>query len=148
MFSFSEANIIGAFDIGVTPKSAKFNKVEFTFNNIATNFNDDIKVVDNSSFKTEDNNTTLLAKQDTTLISDATIAGNIATWIMNSSRTQTTISFTAAHTAIDVQAGDIIDVTHPVVGYTNKKFRVQEIILTEDNTIKILAQEYTSSIQI
>ena len=148
VFSFSEANIIGAFDIGVTPKSAKFNKVEFTFNNIATNFNDDLKVVDNSSFKTEDNGTTLLAQQDTTLVSDATIAGNLATWIMNNSRNQTTISFEAAHTAVDVQAGDVIDVTHPVVGYTNKKFRVQEIVLTEEDSIKILAQEYTSSIQI
>jgi len=148
VFSFSEENIIGSFDIGVTPKSSKFNKVEYTFNNVATNFNDDIKIVNNSSYKTEDNNTELLAKVETTLVSDATIVGNLATWTMNNSRNQTTISFTAAHTAIDVQAGDIVDVTHPVVGYTNKKFRVQEIVLTEDNTIKILAQEYTSSIQI
>ena len=140
-FSFSEENIIGGFDIGVTPKSAKFNKVELTFNNIQTNFNDDLKVVSNATYKTEDNGTELLAKLDTTLVSDATIAGNLATWTMNNSRNQTTISFEAAHTAIDVEAGDIVDVTHPVVGYTAKKFRVQEITLTAEDTIKILAQE-------
>lgn len=148
VFSFSEDNIIGAFDIAVPPKTAKFNKVEMTFNNIATKFNDDLKIVDNSSYLTEDNNTVLLGKQDLTLCSDATIAGNLATWMMNNSRNQTTIVFECSHQAIDVEAGQIIDITHPVVGYSAKLFRVQEIILTENNTIKITAEEYTSSIQI
>ena len=148
VFAFNTDNIIGGFDIAVPPKTAKFNKVEMTFNNIATKFNDDLKIVDNSSYLTEDNNTVLLGKQDLTLCSDATIAGNIATWMMNNSRYQTTIAFECSHQAIDVQAGDIVDITHTLVGYSAKKFRVQEIVLTQDNTIKITAQEYTSSIQI
>ena len=147
-FTFTEENIIGEIDIAMPPKTSMFNKVEFTFNNIATYFNDDIKIVNNSSYLTEDNGTELLGKQDLTLVSDATIAGNLATWMMDNSRKQLTISFTAAHTAIDVEAGDIVGITHPVIGFTNKQFRVLEIILTQENTIEITAQEYTSSIQI
>ena len=148
VFSFNTGNIIGAFDIAVPPKTAKFNKVEMTFNNIATKFNDDIKIVNNATYLSEDNATVLLGKQDLTLVSGAVQAENIATWMMNNSRYQTTISFECTHTAIDVEAGDIIDITHAVVGYSAKKFRVQEIVLTQDDTIKITAQEYTSSIQI
>ena len=147
-FSFNTSNIIGAFDISLPPKTAKFNKVEYTFNNITTNFQDDIKVVSNNTYLTEDNSTVLLGKQDTTLVSDAAIVTNLANWMMNNSRNQTTIVFEASHQAIDVEAGDIIDITHDITGYSAKKFRVQEIILTEDNTIKITCQEYTSSIQI
>ena len=67
---------------------------------------------------------------------------------MDNSRNQTTVEFTATHDAIDVEAGEIIDITHPVVGFTNKKFRVQQVTLTEEDTLQFLVTEYTSSIQI
>lgn len=148
VFSFTEDNIIGAIDISLPPKSAKFNKIEYVFPNVKEQFQDDIKIVNNSTYLTEDNSVVLLGRNETTLVTDETIVNNLATWMMNNSRHQETISFTAAHTAIDVEAGQVIDVTHPVVGYNAKKFRVQEIIVTEDDTLKITAQEYTSSIQI
>ena len=147
-FSFTEDNIVGEFNIQMTPKSSKFNKVELTFNDSAKEYNDNLVIVNNGTYLTEDNNVELLGKTETTLVSDATIAGNIATWVMDNSRNQTTVEFTATHDAIDVEAGEIIDITHPVVGFTNKKFRVQQVTLTEEDTLQFLVTEYTSSIQI
>lgn len=148
IFSFNTDNIIGEFNIQLTPKSSKLNKVEMTFNDSATEFNDNLVIVSNSGYKTQDNGTELMGKFETTLVSDSTVAGNIAQWIMDNSRNQNTIQFTASHTCMGLGAGAIIDITHEVVGYSAKKFRVQQIVATEDNTFEILAEEYTSSIQI
>jgi hypothetical protein len=147
-FTFDTSNIVGSIDVQRTAKNQRFNKVEMVFNNSVTKFNDDIVIVDNATYLADDNGTVLLGKQDLTLVSDETIATNLATWLMDSSRDQMGISFKTAHTAIDVQAGDIVAVTHEVFGFTNKLFRVQEISLAEDDLITITAVEYISSIQI
>ena len=67
------------------------------------------------------------------------------------SRDEYTIRFTAAHTALLLRSGDIIEVRHPEFGWGVDAgeqqifFRVQELKLTEDNTVEITATKYDSS---
>ena len=154
VLSISEDNLVGSFQIQMTPKSSRFNKVELTFNDAGVDYNDNLVIVSNSSYKTQDNETELKATTETTLVSNSVVAGNIAEWIMENSRDTTTVSFTASHDTINttnntlIDAGEIIDITHPVVGWTNKLFRVQQVTLTEDDTLEFIVSAYDNTIQI
>ena len=147
-FSFTRDTIVGDIDIQLPPKSAKFNKFEVQYGNSANDYNDDVKIVSNGTYLTEDNSTELIGRTDSTLISEEAQASQLATYLMNDSRHQKVISFKAPHSAIDVSAGDIIDVTHTDLGFSSLKFRVLTVTLNEDDTIDFQAQIYESSIQV
>jgi len=147
-FSFTRDTIIGDIDIQLPPKTVKFNKFEVQYGNSANDYNDDVKIVSSGTFLTEDNSTELIGRTDQTLISDEAQATQLATYLMNDSRHQEVISFKAPHSAIDVSAGDVIDVTHTDLGFSSKKFRVLSATLNEDDTIDFQAQKYESSIQV
>lgn len=147
-FTFTEDNIIGDFDIQLPSKQAKFNKVILSYGNLAKGYNDDQVIVSSSTFLGKDNATVLIGEMESTMITEAAQATQLATWTMNNSRFQMGVNFIAAHSAIDVVAGDIISITHPVIGFSAKKFRVNTTTLQEDNTIEFSVQQYESSIQI
>ena len=69
-------------------------------------------------------------------------------YIMDSTRDAMIITFEGAHTQFGVEAGEIIKVTLDDYGFSNKQFRVLQTELTPENTISIVAQEYTQSIHI
>lgn len=64
------------------------------------------------------------------------------------------LSFTAAHTALLLASGDVIEVRlddlgwGAGVGQTRKYFRVQELKLTDDNTVEIIATTYDSTLEL
>ena len=85
------------------------------------------------------------------MITDSAQVLDLITQTVDISRDEYTISFTAAHTALLLRSGDIIEVRHDEFGWgtgagqTQKFFRVQELKLTEDNTVDITATIYDSS---
>jgi len=56
------------------------------------------------------------------------------------------VEFTTSLNAIGQEIGDVIDVTHSLMGWTNKQFIIQRIEEDEKDVYKIIAQEYNSSI--
>ena len=70
------------------------------------------------------------------------------------SRNEFTLGFTASHQALLLRAGDIIEVRHTEFGWglaageTQQFFRVQELTLTEDNTVEIAATTYNSALEL
>ena len=147
-FSFTKDTIIGDIDIQLPPKSVKFNKFEVTFGNKANEYNDDVDFTSSNTYLTEDNNTELVGRTSNTLISTNSQAQQLGQYLMDDSRHQTIISFKAPHSAIDVSAGDVVDVTHTDLGFSSKKFRILSATLNEDDTIDFQAQVYESSIQV
>ncbi|MDD5736688.1 MAG: NlpC/P60 family protein [Candidatus Omnitrophica bacterium] len=56
------------------------------------------------------------------------------------------VEFTTSLNAIGQEIGDVIEVTHSLMGWTNKQFIIQRIEEDEKDVYKITAQEYNSSI--
>jgi hypothetical protein len=148
---FDKSTIIGTIELSLPDKARKLNKGTGTFNNPETKYNDDVVIYDNPTWRVEDNGSTLEAQEEFTMVTDKDQILDLITQTVNISRDEYTIRFTAAHTALLLRSGDIIEVRHDEFGWgtgagqTQKFFRVQELKLTEDNTVEITATIYDSS---
>lgn len=148
VFSFNKNNMLGSFSVQRNGMSTQLNKAQVSFAAYDHDFNDDIWVEINNTYLAEDDFIVLETKIDMPLITDPALIEQLAEYKINASRSQTTISFKAPHTALTIECGDIIDITHTLPGWTAKPFRVLSMSLLSDNTIDIIAQEYISDIQI
>jgi len=73
-------------------------------------------------------------------------AHRIAQTAANAAMFGTTISFETKADAIDLEPGDIIDVTHPACAWSGKLFRVWYVSLRHDEKVEIRAMEHDDSI--
>ena len=149
---FDKNTIIGVIRLGLPAKSRKLNKAQGNFNNPNTNYNDDIVIYNNPAYAIEDNGSILETQEDYTMITDSTLVTDLITQTVNISRNENTIQFEAAHTALLLKSGDIIEVVSSELGWgpaespaNRKYFRVQELTLTEENTVEIIATTYDSA---
>tara|TARA_R110000782_G_scaffold26784_1_gene68351 strand:+ start:1969 stop:3444 length:1476 start_codon:yes stop_codon:yes gene_type:complete len=148
---FTVDTIIGQMQLSLPSKTRKLNKATGIFNNPDTNYNDDVVIYDNPAWAVEDNGSVLETQEDYTMITDQAQVLDLITQTVNISRTEYTLGFTAPHTALLLRSGDIIEVRHPEFGWgilpgeTQKFWRVQELTLTEDNTVEIACTTYDSN---
>ena len=151
---FTKEEIIGEISLVLPTKSAKLNKVTGNFNNAAEKYNDDLVLFKSDPYILEDNGSVLEAQEDYTLITDSAIVTDLITQMAEKSRNRQTISFTAAHTAMLLKAGDVVEFRNDDLGWgrgasqTVKWFRIQELKLTEDNTVEIVATTYNSALEL
>ena len=148
--TFDTDNILSDVTVQLTDIKSRLNKITLNFANDDTtvNFNDDVVVRENATYKTEDANRILEAELDMPLITNKTLIQSMGDYLIDSTRDAMVIEFDAAHTEFGLQAGEVIKVTLEDYGFTNKQFRVLQTELTPDNTLNIIAQEYTASIHI
>ena len=148
---FDKDTIIGTIELSLPDKARKLNKATGIFNNPDTKYNDDVVIFDNATFRIADNGSVLETQEDYTMITDSAQVLDLITQTVNISRDEYIVRFTAAHTALLLRSGDIIEIRHPEFGWgvdTGEQqvfFRVQELKLTEDNTVEITATKYDSS---
>jgi len=151
---FSKDNILGEVSLSLPAKSAKLNKVTGLFNNATKKWNDDLVLFQSGVFQNEDNGSVLETQEDYTLITDAALVEDLITQMAEKSRDLYQLNFTAAHTALLLASGDVIEVRLDDLGWgtgagqTRKYFRVQELKLTEDNTVEITATTYDSALEL
>jgi hypothetical protein len=155
--SLTAIDILSPMSVQMPAKSDKFNKVLADYRNKAsgTNYNDDIVIVESSTFLTEDKGTELESRIRLDLVDDESLVTDIANYAMNSSRFQQTVSFDAAHTALRLQCGEIIKLNLSEFGWSTadgyahgKPFRINQMSLNPDNSISITATEYESTIEL
>jgi hypothetical protein len=151
--TFTYADIVDAVAYQLPGKESKFNKMKAFFRNkeTGTDYNDDMVVVDNSTYLTEDNNQILEGQIRLDLVDDETLVNSIATYQMNTSRYNSVINFTAPHNTIKLECGDIIAMQLDDFGWTTgneKEFRIAQMSLTADDTVEFVCEEYESSIQL
>ena len=150
-FIFNKENVIGEVSLVLPAKTAKLNKVTGNFNNAAKKWNDDLVIFKSDAFAIEDNGSILEAQEDYTLITSAAIVTDLVTQMVNKSRNRLTISFTASHTALLLKAGQVVKVNLDDFGWTAvnmKDFRIQELKLTDDNTVDVIATTYDSALEL
>lgn len=143
--------IIGAVALQLPGKQNKYNrmKADFRSKEAGVDYNDDIVVVDNPTYLTEDNDQTLEARMRLDYVDDQTLVTALTTFAMDESRYNAIVSFETAHNTLKVECGDIITLTLPDFGWeTGKLFRVAEMSISAEDTISFTAQEYESSIQL
>ena len=151
---FTKENIIGEIQLSMPTKSTKLNKITGTFSNPATKYNDDVIIIDNPTYRLEDNGSVLETNADYTLITNADLVTDLLTQTLDKSRVTSTLTFTAAHTALELRSGDVIEVRHSEFGWgtgageTQKFWRVVELKLTEDNTVEVSAVTYDSALEL
>ena len=151
---FNQDNIVTEVSLTLPVKAAKLNKVTGNFNNAAQKYNDDLRVFKSDAYILEDNGSILETQEDYTLITDATLVSELIEQMVEKSRNLFTVSFTASHTALLLKSGDVVEIRLDDLGWgvavdqTRKYFRIQQLKLTEDNTVDVIATTYDSALEL
>ena len=148
--TFDKTDFVGQVDINMPSKKQKRNRMTVTFPNKDDTFryNEDVRIIDSSTYLTEDNNEILENRFELDLITDATLAESIATYKMDFSRNLQAVNFETTHTKIPVEVGDVVGLTNADYGFDGDLYRVIQIEITTDNTQKISAQKYDGGIEL
>ena len=150
VYTFTQDDILDSMQVQMPDKKTKKNKITVTFPDESSdyNYNENIKIVESPSFLTADNDSVLEGRIEFNLVTNATLATNLATYKMNASRKTMVVQFEAPHVKLPVECGDVVAITNADFGFSAKLFRVLQMEITPDNTLNIVAQEYDSSIEL
>jgi hypothetical protein len=148
---FTTDDILSPIGLVLPTKSTKLNKATGIYGGSGTDWNDDLVVYSPPAYLAADNDTVLENKQDFGLITDEQFVLDMITQRVDYSRVLETITFTASHRAIQLLAGDVIEVRNSDYGWgtgageTQHYWRITDLVLNEDNTVQISASTYDSS---
>lgn len=146
--SYNDTNIIGNINVTETGVSELYNSASLEYpHRLLMDQTDFVEVTIpvESRYPNEVPNT-LTIQSD--LINDPVQAQYIAGVELKQSRLNKVITFTTDYTSLGIKAGDLIDVTVPMYGYTNKVFRVISLEENDDDiiSITITALEYSEDV--
>ena len=145
-FEITKDNIIGNIDYVLGDKTTMFNKMTAKFLDESTEYKDNIKVLASSSLKTKDNGMDLEAEIPMQFTKTASIVNQILTEEINQSRQSHMIQLKCTVDAIDLQVGDLVNVTNETFGITQKTFRVLNTIIEPSSEITLSLREYDADV--
>lgn len=153
VMAFDESNILGDISVAFGNRSKRMNRVTVKFPNQNTGYKDDTVAwpvkdsAEHIAYLTEDNGDDLHQEVELTGVTDFYQAQDMAEFIVKESRVHTVVEFKAQPSAIVIQPGDIITVTHPATSKLNNTlFRVRGIVVRSDLTVEVKAQLHDPSI--
>lgn len=146
--SFNNSNIIGSINVSETGVSELYNSCSLEFPHRTLQDQTDfveVTIPSESRYPNEVDNTLNIQSN---LINDPVQAQYIASVELKQSRLNKIITFTTDYTALGLKAGDLIDVTASMYGYSSKVFRITRIeeVDEEGITINITALEYSADV--
>ena len=155
--SFSEDNIIGKLDITGSGFDAVLNECTLKFTSIRQKYQQEqVRVgYDPTALLNTIQNPNEPRLEKTLQLpftNNDVEARRIGRIIINDSRQALIVSFQANIDNTDLQAGDIIEVSHDTPGWTNKLFRVQQVdekVIDKENMsvgVAIIAREYAPEV--
>lgn len=151
VFTFSEDNIVGTWNIGLGDKRVQYNRINGNFFNPLRQWQPDIAVVDSPTLRTQDNGLLLEKSIELPFTSDIDRAKMIATINLNQSRQQITVEFNATIEALRCEVGDVVYVKHPTPSWDTlnnnygKKFRVIKIRIQNTDEVRVSLLEYDAN---
>ena len=149
-YSFDDSNIIGGISINSTGLNELYNSVRVEFPHIDLDDQVDYVQIDIPDVDRNPNepDNTLVIQLD--CINNPVQAEVIALRNLKQCRVDKVIKFVTDFNAIGTKAGDLIDVTNSIYGFTNKIFRVVSLTETDDDDgnilLEITALEYDSAV--
>lgn len=144
--TLTDDNIIGDVTYSLGDKKSMFNRLKGKFMNESNEYHDDFKIVESATLKSNDNGLTLEAEISMPYTKTASVVQQILTEEINQSRQSHTVELTTTVAGIDLQVGDIVQVTNSTFGITNKKFRVLNTELLPSSEVTLSLREYDDSV--
>jgi Putative phage tail protein len=125
--SFNDSNIVGSITVSGTSLDQLYNSVRVQFPHIDLNDNMDYiyDTIDPTTWYPNEISRTLDLQTD--IINDPLQAERIGLIELKQNRLDKIIRFKSDFSKLGLKAGDIIDVTSSVYGFTNKMFRIMSI---------------------
>jgi len=145
--TITDSHIVDTWSMSFGDKTRRYNTLRASFANIDDDYQMGAITVQNSSFKTADNN--LLLKKDIQLdtVVDPSRAKVLAYELLLQSRYQTTIEVTLPHIKQILEPMDVITFEHSqITDQVATLYRILDVQLRSDGTIKIVAQEYNDDV--
>jgi len=142
--------IIGGLKVQSQRKNENFNRVSASFINPLKNYQADTIVYpesdsDHQALKTADGGFLQEGTIDLPSITSPYQALEFAEIVLNRSRNNLAVDLTANYEALDLAIGDIVNLTHPITGFSAKPFRVNGISLNSNFTVGLSLTEHQDS---
>ena len=145
-FEITKDNTVGNVDYILGDKSTMFNKMTAKFIDASTEYKDNIKVVASSTLKTADNGMDLEAEIPMPYVKTASVVEQILIEEINQSRQSHMIQMKCTVDAIDLQVGDLVNVTNETFGITQKTFRVLNTLIEPSSEVTLVLREYDADV--
>ena len=150
--SFDDSNIVGAIDVSASGLTDYYNAVKVTFPREDLNDQVDFVLARTPEFQRLPNEADNILEISLPLVNDPVQALNIGAIELKQSRVNQVVTFVTDYSAIDVNAGDIIDITSSALAWTNRLFRVVTMRERDDTgasiAIEITALEYDPNVYV
>lgn len=141
-FEITKDNTVGNVDYVLGDKTTMFNKMTAKFLDETTEYKDNVKVLASSTLKTYDNGMDLEAEIPMPFTKTASVVNQILIEEINQSRQSHMIQLKCTVDAIDLQVGDLVNVTNETFGITQKTFRVLNVIIEPSSEVTLALREY------
>ncbi len=146
VYSFSEDNVKSGVAVSRLGSKSSFNSVFCKFKNSANGFVDDVAQQVSSVYLTEDNNKPSRLNVELKGETNKYRALNRASTLLKRSRQTLRIEIKAANAgALEITAGDVIDMTYKSRGWTNKLFLVTSLTILASGGLIVGCSEYEAS---
>ena len=145
-------NIIGSISFAGEKKEDKFNRVVVKFVNPNTKWQEDAAIwpdagsTEETTYLAEDGGVLLVDEIDMETVTNYYAARDFARIFLLRSRNGIRVSLQATSEAMNLIVGDVVRLTHPTPGFTNKPFQVEQVSLNYDGTVNLDLLEYDSTI--
>lgn len=145
-FAFTEDNIVGAWNIKLSDKRSRFNRVRANWINPDNDWQPDIAMVESAAYRVLDNALLLESKIELPFTTDPYEAQLLGQRHLKQSRFGIICSFRATIAGLTCEVGDVVSITHSTPGWTAKEFRVVRIGLLSSDEVEVTAVEYDASV--
>jgi hypothetical protein len=142
VYDFNTSNILGSWQISLGNKRSKKNTIILNYFNPEIDWQQDSIRIQPSAYLSADNNVLNEQTIELPYTSDALLAERLARFYLDQTRYATIVNFTANWSALQLDVGDPVTVTHNLPGWTAKRFRVNSIVLNQDGTVDVELVEY------
>ena len=149
VFSFDDDNIIGSIKLNGTGLIDQYNGVEVRFPHRDLNDQEDFVRIEIPAEDRLPNEPDNILTMDLPVLNEPIQAQIVGLIELKQARLDKIITFQSDYSKINLQAGNIIDVTNSVYGWTNKEFRIIRMEETDVDgaiVIEITALEYDDNI--
>jgi hypothetical protein len=145
-FSFNNSNILGNINVSGTGIDQLYNEVEVQYPLADINNTIDYANLSYDTSLWNPHETYKLLSIQTDLVNNPVQAQFIGQVQLKQNRVDKIVNFSTDYSALGLKAGDLVDLTVEMYGYTNKMFRIITIIENDDPnagiTLDITALEY------
>ncbi|WP_130470652.1 phage tail protein [Candidatus Magnetaquicoccus inordinatus] len=145
-FVLSENNMVGSWQVTTNGKTGKFNRVTASIYNAANGWSADVATADSLEFRAVDGGAVLEKQISLPYTCSIYRATAIAWQVLNQSRYAVMAKVNAFPEALLCEVGDVITISHAMMGWTSKQFRVMAVVPNPNDEVSLSLAEYNAAV--